>query len=167
MPKYNCERCGKEFKQKCDYNDHIKRKIPCKILTQKPSEIPQKTSGIVKKDIVCNYCGKEFSRKDNLMRHINGYCKIKKANDARLETIMEKLIKLEEDNKKNTNEIERLKVENAQYKQIINNTQNVKIDTQNNVIFNLVAYGQEDTSKITNGEFKRILNRGYNSVRHC
>lgn len=82
----------------------------------------------------------------------------------KLEEDNKKLVQLEECNKKNSEEIERLKAENINYKKIINNTQNVKIDTQNNVIFNLVAYGQEDTSKITSGEFKRILNRGFNSV---
>ena len=156
MPKYKCERCGKEFMQKCDYNDHLNRKIPCQKITLNCSKITPKCSE-KESMIECKYCGKEFTRQFNLTRHIDKNCKIKKENDNKMEDIMTMLIEMKEDMRK-------LKEENAQYKKIINNTQNVKIDTQNNVILNLVAYGHEDTSKITSGEFKRILNRGFNSV---
>ena len=29
MVKYNCEKCGKEFTNKSNYNAHTKRKTPC------------------------------------------------------------------------------------------------------------------------------------------
>ena len=177
MPKYKCERCEEEFEQKCHYTRHINRKFPCKKNPPKTSNISPKPSDMEKVIVApnkCNYCGSIFTRKDNLIRHLNERCKVKQENDNKLEIIMTKLIKLEEDNKKlvqleecnkkNSEEIERLKAENNNYKKIINNTHNVKIDTQNNVILNLVAYGHEDTTKITSGEFKRILNRGFNSV---
>lgn len=31
MVKYSCERCGKSFDRKCRYDEHINRKIPCRI----------------------------------------------------------------------------------------------------------------------------------------
>ena len=63
MPNYNCERCGKIFKQKCDYNDHLNRKIPCKEIPQKSSKVPQKSSLSKESELICNFCGKDFFQK--------------------------------------------------------------------------------------------------------
>jgi predicted nuclease with TOPRIM domain len=95
---------------------------------------------------------------------------VKKENDKKMDALMERLIKIEENNKrleesdkKNKEEIAKLKEENTNYKSIIHNTQN-NIGTQNNIIFKIKAYGIEDTSKITVNDYKRILGRGMNSV---
>eukprot|EP01050_Picozoa_sp_SAG11_P050639 SAG11_NODE_28339_length_322_cov_5.282511_1_plen_54_part_10 len=29
MPMRTCEKCGKQFKQKCHYDQHMRRKNPC------------------------------------------------------------------------------------------------------------------------------------------
>ena len=174
MPNYKCERCLKEFDQKCNYTHHINKKFPCNENPQKPSKFPQIPSENGKSEITCNYCGKEFSRKDNLTRHIDGYCKVKKENDRKMDALMERLIKIEENNrrleesdKKNAEKIARLEEENSNYKKIINNTQNIgtlnNIGTQN-ITFKINAYGTEDSSKITVNDYKRILGRGMNSV---
>ena len=170
MPNYKCERCLKEFGQKCEYTRHVNKKFPCNKTPQKPSKIPQIPSEIEKSELTCNYCGKEFSRKDNLTRHIDGYCKVKKENDKKMDALMERLIKIEENNKrleesdkKNKEEIAKLKEENSNYKNVINNTQN-NIGTQNNIIFKIKAYGTEDTSKITFNDYKKIFGRGMNST---
>ena len=178
MPNYKCERCMKEFGQKCEYTRHINKKFPCKKFPPKSSDLPPKTSNIGEsdegRDNLCNYCGMIFTRKDNMIRHLNGRCKVKKANDAKMEEMMTMLIemkentkllekKMEENDKRNKEEISKLKEENSNYKNIINNTQN-NIGTQNNITFKINAYGTEDTSKITVNDYKRILGRGMNSV---
>lgn len=168
MTKYNCERCGKDFKQKCDYESHINRKIKCTEIPHKPSFLPQKSSFSIKREEddqnKCHYCGKEFTRKDNLMRHIDGYCKIKKENDRKMEDLMDKLIKLEENFKKIEGEMVDLKKENSEYKRqlqignINNGTQQI-----NNYI-NILPFGQENTKTITDQEYQKIMIRGFNSV---
>ena len=172
MPKYNCERCGKEFKQKCDYNDHINRKKPCKNVPPKTADIPPKTAkkkefpikSISIDKVKCNYCGGEFTRLDSLTRHLNGRCKIKKANDARMEEIMNMLIEIKENNKELKEKVDKLENENSNYKKIINNTQNNTQNINISLPTNIVAYGTEDLTKISDLEYKRILRRGFNSV---
>ena len=174
MPNYKCGQCMKEFSQKCHYEKHINKKFPCNKNPQKPSKFPQFSSTIIKSESICNYCGKEFSRKDNLTRHINEYCKVKKENDKKMDALMERLIKIEENNKrleesdkKNAEKIAKLEEENSNYKKIINNTQNIgtlnNIGMQN-ITFKINAYGTENSSKITVNDYKRILGRGMNSV---
>jgi mRNA-degrading endonuclease RelE of RelBE toxin-antitoxin system len=182
MPKYSCERCGKEFNQKCHYNDHINRKIPC---PPKSTEHPPKSTKIkhimekskISCENVCNYCGGTFSRSDALVRHLNSRCKVKKANDAKMEELMLMLIELKENNKKIIEEnkennkkleekfgkeIEELRKENAQYKKIINNTQNNIRDSTINI--NITPYGQEDLSYITKKDYQKIFSRANMSV---
>jgi len=96
MPNYKCERCLKEFDQKCHYTHHINKKFPCKEVPQNPTQNPQKTTIIEKSELTCKHCGKDFSRSDSLKRHIGGYCKAIKANDAKMEEMMTMLIELKE-----------------------------------------------------------------------
>lgn len=162
MPKYNCERCGKDFKQKCDYNDHINRKIPCKILAQKNTILHKIAQKPIESNIVCKYCGKEFSRQFTLNRHIDGYCKVKKTNDAKMEELMETMIKMKDELKHINDKMSKLEEENSKYKNII---QTGNINNGNQIInVNLVPYGSEDTNKISDAEYQRILRRGFNSV---
>ena len=173
MPNYKCARCLKEFGQKCHYEKHVNKKFPCQEVAQKSTILAQKCTFSEESELVCKYCGKEFSRIFTLNRHIDGYCKVKKANDAKMEEMMTVLIELKESNKKileenkqNKEKIAKLEEETDKYKKIINNTQN-NIGTQNiqnntiNVKIN--AYGNEDSSKITVNDYKKILGRGMNS----
>ena len=174
MPTYKCERCLKEFDRKSQYDYHINKKFPCKINPQKSTFFPQnstQTKSIVETDLKCNYCGKVFSRSDSLNRHISGYCKVKKANDEKMEEMMTMLIELKENAQKtekiHKDEIEKLKEEVSKYKNIVNNNTQNNIGTQNiqnNITFKINAYGTEDSSKITVTDYKRILGRGMNSV---
>lgn len=170
MLNYICERCLKEFDQKSNYDNHINRKFPCKENPHKTSKHHQNSLKIENSELICHYCRKEFSRKDNLMRHIDRYCKVKKENDKKMDILMEKLIQIEENNKrleendkKNKKDIEKLKEENFNYKNIINNTQN-NIGTHNNISFKINAYGTEDISQITDNDYKKIFARGMNST---
>ncbi len=114
MVKYKCERCQREFKQKGHLKDHLNRKKPCEekdiIFINSLQKTPKNSVNIenieVKNDtnnICCGYCGIFFSRKDNLTKHINNSCKVKKT----LENEKEKMFKLLLEQK--NNEINELK----------------------------------------------------------
>lgn len=62
MVTYTCDRCHKNFHQKCKFNKHISRKIPCEINENKIEN---------NNDNYCNVCNKYFSRHDALKRHKN------------------------------------------------------------------------------------------------
>ena len=101
--------------------------------------------------------------------HIRERYKVKKENDNKMEKLMDRLIKLEEANKNVNEKMKKLEEENLKYHNIINsnnNTQNINIETQNvqNNFIKILAYGKEDTSKITINDYKRILGHGMNSV---
>ena len=168
MPNYKCERCLKEFDQKCNYTHHINKKFKCKEVAQKSTILAQKCTILTESEIECKYCGKIFSRTFTLNRHIDGYCKVKKNNDSKMEELLERLIKIEENNKEMKEKMILLETENANYKNIINNTQNnigtQNIQNNNTINVKILAYGKEDTSKITVNDYKKILGRGMNSV---
>ena len=65
MVKYSCEKCGKSFKQKGHYTNHINRKNPCenikdkieKIVEEKVNEILGKEKKIKYIDLFCGIGG--------------------------------------------------------------------------------------------------------------
>ena len=66
---YKCNRCDKQFKQKTDYNRHINRKNPCKIILDKI--ILDKNNKSIK--YKCNTCNKFYSTQGNLTKHIKKF----------------------------------------------------------------------------------------------
>ncbi|XWV26788.1 hypothetical protein QJ857_gp0263 [Tupanvirus soda lake] len=72
MVVYTCERCQKQFSQKCVFDKHVNRKIPCQI-TNEPV--------IIQKENYCGICNRQFSRSDTLRRHMKSqlHKKIKEA----------------------------------------------------------------------------------------
>jgi len=131
MVYYDCDTCGKEFKQKIDYERHKNRKNKCQPnlidvqesksnpssnppeIWSNPPKTPPKTPEIsnnISKDANglynCNSCNKRFTRSDNYNRHILFRCKFidePKNNDDK---VIELLLKMDE---KHTNEIQELK----------------------------------------------------------
>lgn len=65
--KYECENCGKEFKQKAHLQTHMKKKNPC-VRDNKIHE--------------CKTCNKVFSKKGNLQRHMSNVVCIKKPDEV-------------------------------------------------------------------------------------
>jgi hypothetical protein len=128
-----------------DVNNGLELQKPftAEVQLQKPAILEQNFTNILddvkqefldlkmNKDLICNYCDQTFTRKDNLTKHINERCKIKKKTDefevlkVMLANILEErglLSKVLEENKNIMNkvldenkefkkEIERLKVE--------------------------------------------------------
>ena len=195
MKEYKCNRCDKIFLQNIDLIRHIKRKNQCKILTQNTTKYPQfsqskketigtklsyKFHSNSTKKFKCNHCDKYFSRADALSRHIDKYCKIKLSQESQKEIIFQKLLEemqiirkqndlMIEKNKELTNEISIIKNKNFNKKNINNGTINTNntLDQSNNINYNiqLVAYGKEDYDKLTEKEYKIIINKGYKSIQ--
>ena len=78
MVTYTCERCNKTFKQKCHYNNHLKRKNPCNRIFK------------------CERCGKQFKTKQHFIKHQN---RKKPCIDVEEQTRIQLLV-LELENKK-------------------------------------------------------------------
>ena len=71
MVLYKCNRCGKEFNRKSNYNYHINRKRPCAPKFSKRSlKNPPKFR--------CSNCDKLYTTKYNLNRHLKNACKVLK-----------------------------------------------------------------------------------------
>jgi hypothetical protein len=206
MVVYTCITCEKTFDRKCNYLMHIEnKKKPCIQNTnfkpaennkqlQKPAENNKqqvvnkddKTLKNSKKNIKeehnCNYCDQIFTRRDNLTKHINERCKIKKKTDE-FEVLKVMLTKVLEENKEFKKEIERLKIgingnidnfDNPNNKtnainnshSIIKTTNNNSNNTTNNTINNtmsnsnntniIVQFGKEDLSKLDINESMAI-----------
>ena len=159
MKAYNCDICGFSANLKTDLLRHHKSKKHIKKLSEnkrsmenickKPSKNPPKPSKMsddppnslqnqsFKKIFVCEKCGKEFSRKDNLKRHIELRCK-KNIN----EDIDYKKMFLEMKDEFKKEKIEFSKQINLLLEKV-GNTTNI---TQN---IQLNSYGNEDVSHIS------------------
>ena len=83
MENLKCPLCDKNFSRLQRLESHLKRKVSCQKNTY-PQKLPKKIS-IGSKDIrlgpdviICQYCKKNFSSKDNLTKHLKeGYCQKK------------------------------------------------------------------------------------------
>jgi uncharacterized Zn-finger protein len=129
--RYECKRCNKVFTKKSNYEFHINRKIPCKQIVSvvkidneifEGPELNADNISDLPNEYVCPHCDKAFTRKDNLMTHIDKYCKIKKVDDiSKADTFQKLSLKiniLERKNKEIKKENDQLKKELNLYKQI-------------------------------------------------
>ncbi len=177
MVTHTCEICLKKFNKKSTYDYHINnKKKPCKPIIQGNSDQLQKApkssknapkssefapnfsdqlvdSMVCLPSLSCEHCGKYFSKKFNLNRHLNNNrCKI----------VQNKIKTNEEENKKLKIEIENLKKMFAEFTKKNKNKQNIQsqnnsnnsinsnsnntnnIQTQNNQNINIILpYGKE------------------------
>ena len=181
MVTYICINCDKVFVNKNFYVKHLNRKFPCsKKLNPNVSEIAHKNSEKAididqiieinnKKDYICYYCNKKFSKSSNLIRHVKENCKIKKQQEQKKEDKYNQLIErienlenqLAEERKKNQNQIITQNIETQ-------NTQNIETQNTHNgdniVNINLIAYGKENLEKIDIKYILEALKRGISSI---
>jgi hypothetical protein len=179
MVLYSCTTCNKVFTHKSKYTKHLNRKNPCKKvetkittkitpnttkITPNTTKITPKTISILKKELICNYCFTEFTRKDSLTRHIILRCKVKKQDDNEKETIYQHLLN-EHLNIKNENlniKKELLEIKNKISKGKMTNTKNINNGTINNI--QIIAHGKEDLSKLNKNDVIQMIKRGWRSI---
>ena len=184
MVNYNCSICNFSSKRKPDYNRHLKTKkhlnnkknyeednykkqgqnlkIPHFLLKipHNPSQISDHTNKELYK---CEYCIKEFSRIDNLNRHIEKYCKKKREldkieNENENSKIIEKQNKIIDLQSKQINKLLEKKAKQ------INNTQNNNNSTNiiNNIHIN--NYGEENLEMLTDEFKERCITRPFYAI---
>ena len=167
--KHTCPNCGKEFNSKQSQIYHMDKNV------------------CTEKKYKCRYCPSKFASKNGMYIHMRETCKSKKQNNNEKDMILSRLVKLEEDNKSRNEKIQKLKKENKEIKtqikkdrtsiinsnnEIKNNNNNINININNainngtviNNTINLIAYGNEDMSKISDANMLKILQSGYQST---
>jgi len=146
---YKCEKCDKEFNKKERLECHIANNA-CKIGLHK-----------------CKLCDKSFTTINSMYRHMKHTCKVKKYDENEKKDIYDRLILLEETNKKIINENKKLKLQVKQLKVSGSNNITDNVVNINNGVVNhitLVGYGKEDLSKLDKTEMVRVLQNGFNST---
>jgi len=148
-----------DFPEKTLTNPEKLFKNPEKTL-RNPEEIQKNIEGIknmIDEELICEFCDKSFTRKDNLKIHIDKYCKNKKKNDENTIII-----------KKMSEEIELLKSiigkigsENSHNITNSNNTMNnsnnktTNNNVNQNIQVNISGFGKEDLEKL---DIKEAMN---------
>jgi hypothetical protein len=162
MSNFICDTCGKDFTLKRGLQYHIEKNV-CR-----------------EKNHICTYCGSNFTSKTNMYRHIRTNCKVKKIEDVERNNIYEKLLQIEEHNKKleerlasttkklafTTRKLETTTKKLKSEIKYIKHTDNVVNNVNNGIVANitLVGYGKEDISKIDKKDILKVLQTGYNSA---
>ena len=159
MVKYTCTKCKKEFNKKYNFEIHINKKFSCvqpqEILIDTQEKLI-KTNNIIKIDeniikideniikidenidenninMCCKFCGAYYNRKDNLKRHMEKYCKVKKIQDEEKENIFKILLAKDEELKTQKEFNKNLEENNKELKEYIKNITNMNLDLNNKV----------------------------------
>ena len=175
---HKCELCNFSSKQKNDLNRHLKTKKHLnnvkqyEVYTEKslvnslknplntsfsPLKSSQNSDHKNKKLFNCKYCNKEFTRSDNLNRHIEKSCKEKKEFD-KMENENNELHKIIKSQTKQINKLLEKSVKQ------INNTQN---NNSNNTINNTIHinnYGEENLEMLTDEFKERCITRPFYAI---
>ncbi len=180
---FQCELCTKTFTCKRNLLRHSNKACPFKpdigteITTTEHEDKLEMPEQVVseqeintdspKKEYICTYCTKSFTRKDNMIRHAEYFCIMKtvpgdeKVNSQQIAKKLEEHTKIIEELKKEMMAGKNINCNNSNN----NNSTTVNNNTQNNNYnVKLVAFGKEDMFAISDQICKTILKRGYQSV---
>jgi hypothetical protein len=160
MKIYECDDCGKNFDKKSNYDRHKNKKISCNkaVINEKiniPNDSKEKLLYVNSKKIdgklikqfldecKCGYCGKEFARKDNVIYHIKNNCKkVKEIEEERHQIFtqlkeeeekIQKIKKLEENQKLLEEENKKTKQETLHLKKALDKLKKDLVKTQKNI----------------------------------
>jgi hypothetical protein len=154
-----CEKCGFIFKRNIGYQYHVTNNV-CD-----------------DKSFFCEHCGKGFTTSNSMYRHTKHTCKDKKEETALVSSDMKdfmkdyqnlknKVTKMEKVIKHGTTTIFKDSTVNINNGTINDNrTLNVTNNTTNNQI-TIVAYGQEDMTRIDRDDIIKALKTGFKSTKH-
>mgnify|MGYP001284160729 CR=1 FL=1 len=187
MIEYLCHRCGYNTNKKSNINQHLNRKTICKPMlsdisiedikiyynleisitskitsnNSKSLICPSKNLKNTPKNVVnkcCSYCCKEFSRIDNLNRHLKK-CKMKNnvlsENKELRETVEKLLIECSEMKNLLKNTTEKSITSHSMSNSNNTNSNNTNNTNNNTIIIN--NYGEEDTNYITTDFILKLL----------
>jgi len=146
---YKCDKCEKIFTTKKCLIYHVNNNVCDKKLYS------------------CRLCNRGFTTETSMYRHIRYSCGVKRQDDIERYNIYERLIKLEEDNKKKEDENRKLINEVNNIKKQITITNVTNNNVNNGTVVNhitLVGYGKEDLSKLDKNELIKILQNGFYST---
>lgn len=156
---FECSKCNETFTSNNDLNHHYINSCKPKIKSLTKSLTKYKNN---ENQYTCQHCHSIFSRKDNLLRHIEKYCKNKDEdkpdlNQEKIDQMQELIVKLSE-------ELSIAKQSRINIPNSVNvNSNNINSNNQT-VNIQLVAFGKEDRSKLTDLEILKIMKKGYYSV---
>ncbi len=147
---YKCHICEREFDRKYCLDSHLARKKPCK----------KSTGSKTNKTLIdpkCKRCGRTFSRRDSLNRHLKVCENIIKKNNVVKKSIIAK---------KNST-VKNTIVKNSTIKK---NSDNNNIELKNNKIninnynptFNLIVFGKDGTESLSVDDLAEIIKSNKN-----
>ena len=191
MVNYKCQRCGYDTVNKTMFKRHLLRKNlcnpklkeierydllmlnnfeleakKCKISTKNPPQIHNNPP--TKREYICKYCDKNFSRSDALKRHMESRCKNKQKITDQIEQLMEMVISMKEEMLEKDKQINNLKKKLSKQDEKLNvnngtiNTASGDINTTNNIQIN--NYGSENIDYITDKVFKKLLTKPMSAI---
>ena len=169
MKPYMCQNCDYITFRKSDLNKHLKTKKHLKTLKEnggkntKSLSAPQYHLNLTQKDtyspqnhsnLQCTYCQRNYTRVDNLNRHIKT-CKMKTKHNETQSNLIEQMKEREERLMK---QIELLLTKVGNNYTTINNT-----NTNNNIQLN--NYGSEDLSHITDALKTYLIKHPFGAIQ--
>ena len=184
---YHCPKCNKPFKFNCDYMRHLNRKVPCAD-DEKIKHYEQKKickfcgKSYTRTDSVTRHqekCSKKLELENKLQKEAEKELMITKLmkemrnmKEERYKKDKEMRDMKEQQNKKDKEvQKELAKMKEQLMKSLAESSKHINIGSNNSNIQNnihneikIIAYGKEDTSYITDNEYKLLIHKGFKSV---
>ncbi len=160
MADRTCISCGRAFKYPRSLREHRARKTPCTPILSPQDHPPEVLGDPDLEAKKCRFCGRVFSNRTSMLRHVRHNCKIApnaKNGDEGLEKLYDHT------NKRQSEEIAELKAEMAKMREDMRNLteRSVVVGGGGNIAIqgnvNIMVFGKESQRHITGGTIRAIL----------